>query len=785
MTSKQTEALINMSTHEVSFKKSEYAVVVFPHMPETFPTDAHIECRYTITQDYVPTTRDWVGLYKVGWISFNDYLYYEWVAPPKNNDGDAEGNILFPSHKMPEDDGDFYQFCYVASSGQVKGASTPFQFKRPRADDFVEMIDDENDMLIIHSKTCLLEETIKKKEKETAELIQKLNEYDEKCSNLNLELAKTGDQLEEEQKMKEALCEELELAQKKISGLQHEFEDMILIQDELAVQVTQLTQEKMETEKKVEVLETEKIELTEKVKFLQNQKDETLGKNKILQEENEMFKTQLSSREKSVFETQKMTETLRTAIAEVSGEIQVYEQKNNVLSKKLEKEKKLSLTKKDEVARLSEKLRNSEDKLCAAESTKQMLQKELSAYEVTLKKMSSDLEASKGEFLSLKVQFHKTVAEHQENKKMLEETIKEFKKENKSLEKEASNCVPAQSIYYLQEAQETLRQRLTNTTKQNSELSAQKEDLTKKLAAVNVQNQELLEERKEWQLRLSKCSEEYKKIYAENKKNLRKVSKLKNSTSATVSDSSETFPDVSEGSGPSVCEASKTEKLEQEMQRDQSKEEQKHKNKVRLSSAPKLATANGHRFNQPEKIILEQPTLLYGNPYAGAAAVSESKPGTSGKYPYPLPKTLAPKSFDSDNLSGYPNQKLLPRPIEPTVLPSAKAAALKAVFSPSCEKSSSDAHVRFFDSHDVAIPDMTVNTDGEQFFEAVGEEMRICPRCNDSFGLDMSESDFSEHIASHFGRVCPVCKKITDDEMTQEMFEHHVNMCLKPECPEQ
>ena len=71
-----------------------------------------------------------------------------------------------------------------------------------------------------------------------------------------------------------------------------------------------------------------------------------------------------------------------------------------------------------------------------------------------------------------------------------------------------------------------------------------------------------------------------------------------------------------------------------------------------------------------------------------------------------------------------------------------------------------------------------------RFFEALGEEMRICPRCNDTFASDVSDSDFSEHIASHFGRVCPVCKKITDDEMTQEMFEHHVNMCLKCEHPE-
>ena len=96
MTSK-TEAFINMSTCEVSFKKSEYAVVVFPSMPETFPTDAHIECNYTITQDYVPTSRDWIGLYKVGWISFHDYLYYEWASLKHYVEGkESEGTILFP-----------------------------------------------------------------------------------------------------------------------------------------------------------------------------------------------------------------------------------------------------------------------------------------------------------------------------------------------------------------------------------------------------------------------------------------------------------------------------------------------------------------------------------------------------------------------------------------------------------------------------------------------------------------------------------------------------------------
>lgn len=781
------ETLINMSTCEVSFKKSEYAVVVFPSMPETFPTDAHIECRYTITQDYVPTSRDWIGLYKVGWISFHDYLYYDWVSPLKNYEEgkESEGNILFPSHKMPDDDGDFYQFCYVASTGQVKGASTPFQFKKPRADDFVEMVDDENDMLIIHSKTCLLEETLKKTEEEKIELLKKLNDCDQKCSNLTVNLVRLDSELKEEQQAKHSLAEDLELAQGKINSLQCEIKDMILIQDELAIQIKQLTQEKNKAENEIKTLGTEKNDLIEKIKILQNQKDETLGKNKILQEENEMYKSQLSSREKSVFETQKQTEKLRSAIAEVSTQIQIHEQENNALLRKLEKEKTLSASKKDEIARLSEKLRNSEDKLCAAESTKQMLQKELSAYEVTLKKMSSDLEASKGEYLTLKVQLHKITQEYQQNKKTQEEKIEELRKENETLKKETDNSVPAQSVYFLQEAQETLRQRLINTMKQNSELSSQKEELTKKMSALNVQYQELLKERKEWQLRVTKCSEEYKKIYAENKKNIKKLAKLKNSMSPAVDENSESSHGASERGSPSVCGSSigdaNIEELSQELQHEQNKE-MKQKNEEKKLSQKKLPPVNDLSNNQPDTTILEQPTLLYGNPYAN----NEPKPEITINYPYPLPKGLAPKSFDSitsDGLSPYPNQKL-PRPIEPTVLPSAKAAALKAVCSPSCEKSS-DAHVRFFDSNETTTPEVTVNTDGEQYFEAFGEEMRICPQCDETFALDISEIDFSEHIVSHFGRVCPVCKKITDDEVSQELFEQHVNMCIKCESPEQ
>ena len=84
-------------------------------------------------------------------------------------------NILlcfFSAHKLPNDDGEFYQFCFVTSSGQIRGASTPFQFKRPSADDFVEIEDEETEMLVIRSKSIYMEETLKKLESEKNALLQ-------------------------------------------------------------------------------------------------------------------------------------------------------------------------------------------------------------------------------------------------------------------------------------------------------------------------------------------------------------------------------------------------------------------------------------------------------------------------------------------------------------------------------------------------------------------------------------------------------------------------------------
>lgn len=77
--------------------------------------------------------------------------------------------------KLPKDDGEFYQFCYVAASGQVRGASPPFQFKHPMTDDLIEIEDENGELLVIRTKTAVLEDQLKKANETRAELKQVCN----------------------------------------------------------------------------------------------------------------------------------------------------------------------------------------------------------------------------------------------------------------------------------------------------------------------------------------------------------------------------------------------------------------------------------------------------------------------------------------------------------------------------------------------------------------------------------------------------------------------------------
>ncbi|KAI5103262.1 calcium-binding and coiled-coil domain-containing protein 2 [Silurus meridionalis] len=118
---------------QVDMESSTYSQVVFIDVPRSYPLNTHVTCCYKMTGDLIPSSKDWIGIYKVGWDSVQKYYCYQWTTACLDYKGlePLTQQIFFKESYLPKDDGEFYQFCYVDSSSKVRGASTPFCFQNP------------------------------------------------------------------------------------------------------------------------------------------------------------------------------------------------------------------------------------------------------------------------------------------------------------------------------------------------------------------------------------------------------------------------------------------------------------------------------------------------------------------------------------------------------------------------------------------------------------------------------------------------------------------------------
>uniref|UniRef100_H2Z444 SKICH domain-containing protein n=1 Tax=Ciona savignyi TaxID=51511 RepID=H2Z444_CIOSA len=145
---------------------STFSQVIFPDTPDFFPPEKDITVRY-ILAEIEPSTRDWVGLFRVGWASPRDYSTYVWAPKPiADESGNLSQTITFQAYQLPKDDNEFYQLCYVTRQGYVRGASTPFQFRLCTENDCLVEVEDESGMIILKTKSDALEEQLSKAKEE-------------------------------------------------------------------------------------------------------------------------------------------------------------------------------------------------------------------------------------------------------------------------------------------------------------------------------------------------------------------------------------------------------------------------------------------------------------------------------------------------------------------------------------------------------------------------------------------------------------------------------------------
>ncbi|XP_016297501.1 tax1-binding protein 1 homolog A [Sinocyclocheilus anshuiensis] len=256
----------------VVMETSNFAHVIFQNVGKSFLPQAALECHYTLTPFITPHPKDWVGIFKVGWSSARDYYTFLWSSMPENytEGSTVHRTIIFQGYYVPRSDGEFYQFCYVTHAGEIRGASTPFQFRpaTPTGEELLTVEDDGNsDILVVTTKTGLLEQRVEEVQQECKEL--------QKALHL---LTQERDQLQERQR------------QQNQKGLREE-------KEEAQARVRQLEQDLLEITQKAVLKETELDCLRDRLQKVISERDGLQTQLKNERDERELYKSHVRSAE--------------------------------------------------------------------------------------------------------------------------------------------------------------------------------------------------------------------------------------------------------------------------------------------------------------------------------------------------------------------------------------------------------------------------------------------------------------------------------------------------------
>lgn len=226
-----------------------FSQVVFMDTPQTYPPSTPVTCSYTLNTAFQPNPRDWVGIFKVGWSTTKDYHTFVWVEPCLDVVGQetATRQAVFKEYYLPKDEIEFYQFCYVDSTGQVRGASTPFCFKSPVEQSIESSPDDE--LLVITTQ-----EQVEQSVRERAELQKDLDQIREENETLKTDL-------QEKQQEAASLKGQIEQKEKEMSQLSKEMDQIKEQNEDLKSTLQQQQKESDNLKKEMLIQKTKQMDL--------------------------------------------------------------------------------------------------------------------------------------------------------------------------------------------------------------------------------------------------------------------------------------------------------------------------------------------------------------------------------------------------------------------------------------------------------------------------------------------------------------------------------------------
>ncbi|XP_025906577.1 tax1-binding protein 1 isoform X2 [Nothoprocta perdicaria] len=730
-----------------ALQTSNFAHVIFQNVAKSYLPNAHLECHYTLTQYIHPHQKDWVGIFKVGWSTSRDYYTFVWSPMPENYVEGSTVNcvLIFQGYYLPNDDGEFYQFCYVTHKGEIRGASTPFQFRTSSpVEELLTMEDEGNsDMLVVTTKAGLLEFKIEKIIKEKEELLKVTGVLEKETAQLRDQV----ERLEKELNHEKQRCEQLHTEQKTniqtSETLKTENDDLKKKHEEAASKVLQLEEDIMTVTQKAIAKETELDSLKDKMKKVTLEKEQLECVLKTEKDEKELYKEDAS--------------ILKEQLRKAEDQIQASKQEAVLMSKELS----------DAV--------NVRDKTMAdlhgARLENEKLRKQLADASDEIKKITA-LKNEQETSNTVEHELRREVEDLKLRLQMAADHYKEKFKECQKLQKQVNKFTEQAKIAGNQQKltdvanTQTASAVITDKKLSASPVSPTSSDIVSEFVVkeqVREMNKEIAEKTEKYKKCKQMLADEKMKcsVYADE------LAKLELKWKEQVK--------INEGMKLQLAAMEDQYKVQLAEKERQIKE---LTSRLELFTSEKeVGRAPGNQNGRMMEGHISQQSLHFRNPYSEENGAIPAVPSRLPVLQYGNPYATQERR---DGADGAFNPDEIQRPpvrtsfweLEDEVVCSQPSRNLSRPDGLEDPEDSNDDDNTVPSAPDP--PSLLLHERGSGFcFDSSFDVHKKCPLCDVMFPPNYDQSKFEEHVESHW-KVCPMCSEQFPPDYDQQGFERHV-----------
>uniref|UniRef100_A0A8C1WYJ3 Tax1 (human T-cell leukemia virus type I) binding protein 1b n=1 Tax=Cyprinus carpio TaxID=7962 RepID=A0A8C1WYJ3_CYPCA len=773
-----------------TMETSNFAHVIFQNVGKSYLPHAALECHYTLTQFIKPHPKDWVGIFKVGWSTARDYYTFLWSPLPDSYTEGAAVNrsVVFQGYYVPNDDGEFYQFCYVTHKGEIRGASTPFQFRAhsPTEEELLTMEDEGgSDILVVTTKASYLEQKMEQIQQEKKELLENLDLLQKERDELIDEKNRLQKEYELERESSAQLRKDVEELQLSAQGLQEEREEVKRRMEESTARLLQLEEDLIGVTQKGLQKETELDCLKDRVKKLTLEKEALECQLKNEKDEKELYKIHLKNRELENTKLSAELQMLKSVDVNKENTIaQLKEELTRVKSCLAEKEKQhhqllANSSPSGESKALREQLRQKEEQLQATQQQANMLKAELRDSSNARDRSMADLYRIRLEAESLKKGQMEARAECSRLEKQLEEM-------RNSTQQEACKESEVLAVAELQREVEDLRLRLQMAAEHYKDKYKECQKFQKQVVKLSEQqgvkrspgsepaagplsaspeasapgspgsSDDVLDAIIQGKLKSASKEPDKNDKYRKCKQMLNEERERCSMINDELTKMEVKLREQIKTNESLRMQLAAEEDRYKELQRSVSREEE-HENKDGNVDAQSVFLQYPMPYPQDDPsplLVPQRPTdLMFGNPYSS----TDSRDGADGEFSddqMPRLPPVGPPSWDSNVVCIQPSRNL------------SRPDGLEEPEEPQSTQTN--------DQPTAAADPAEFLSDGQMpfCFEPSGEQKR-CPLCEVIFPPHYDQSKFEEHVESHW-KICPMCSEQFPLDCDQELFEKHV-----------